>query len=50
MTMDLWYDLAARELPDPDDKEVLEKLELVEVAHRAPEIEVEPEAVVADFF
>ncbi len=48
MTMDLWYDLAARERPDLDD-EVLRKLELLEVAQHAPE--AEPEAAVdVDFF
>ncbi|MEK7700752.1 MAG: hypothetical protein AAB418_01985 [candidate division NC10 bacterium] len=48
MTMDLWYDLAARELPDLDE-EMIEKLELVEVAHHAPEAEREAAGAV-DFF
>jgi len=32
MTMDLWYDLAARELPDLDDG-LIEKFEGLDVAH-----------------
>ena len=48
MTMDLWYDLAARELPDLDDG-LIEKFEGLDVAQDAPE--PEPEAAVAvDFF
>lgn len=48
MTMDLWYDLAARELPGQDE-DVLEKLDLGDI--HEPEREIEPEAVAAvDFF
>ena len=44
MTMDLWYDLAARELPDHDE-DVLEKLKLGDIPE--PAREIEPEAVAA---
>ena len=48
MTMDLWYDLAVRELPDQDE-DVLEKLKLGDL--HEPVREIEPEAVAAvDFF
>ena len=48
MTMDLWYDLAARELPDLD-ADVLEKLKLGDIHEPAPD--AEPEVVAAvDFF
>ncbi|MBI2161626.1 MAG: hypothetical protein HYU25_14835 [Candidatus Rokubacteria bacterium] len=48
MTMDLWYDLAARELPGQDE-DVLEKLKLGDM--HEPVQEAEPEAVEAvDFF
>ena len=48
MTMDLWYDLAARELPDQDE-DVLEKLDLGDIHEPAREIEPE-EVAAADFF
>lgn len=48
MTMDLWYDLAARELPDLDDA-VIERFEGVEAADHVPEAECEPVPAV-DFF
>ncbi|MEK7386403.1 MAG: hypothetical protein AABZ83_08165 [candidate division NC10 bacterium] len=48
MTMDLWYDLAARELPDLDAG-VLEKFKLGDMDE--PARDAEPEAVEAvDFF
>ena len=48
MTIDLWYDLAARELPDQDE-DVLEKLKLGDI--HEPARDAEPEAVAAvDFF
>ena len=50
MSMDLWYDLAARELPAPGDEDVLEKLKIS--ARTKPgqaETEAEP-AEAVDFF
>ena len=53
MTMDLWYDLAARELPDLD-RTVVEKLNPTDAAELAePEAEPEAEPAMAtatDFF
>ena len=48
MTMDLWYDLAARELPDSDDA-VIEKLHGTDALEPAAE-EPEPPAEAVDFF
>ena len=50
MTMDLWYDLAARELPDSDE-EMIEKLHFrdgLEPPHEPEPVAVEVAAV--DFF
>lgn len=49
MTMDLWYDLAARELPDLD-RTVVEKLNPTDAVEPA-ELEAEPGMATApDFF
>ena len=49
MTMDLWYDLAVRELPDLD-RTVVEKLNPTDAAELA-ELEAEPAmAPATDFF
>lgn len=48
MTMDLWYDLAARELPDPDEA-LIERLQGTDALQPA-EDEPEPVAVPVDFF
>jgi hypothetical protein len=48
MTMDLWYDLAARELPDLDGA-LIERLQGTD-AMRLVEDEPEPVAVPVDFF
>jgi len=48
MTMDLWYDLAVRELPDLDGAALIEKLQGTD-AMRLVEDEPEPAAPV-DFY
>ena len=49
MSMDLWYDFAARELPDQDDDAVIEKLHGTDALEHAAE-EPEPPAAPVDFF
>ncbi len=48
MTMDLWYDLAARERPDLDDA-LIERFEGAEMAPHVPEAEGEV-VLAVDFF